>query len=121
MKQLKGFLLPGLSMQTFLQMINEANQVAGSFVNIGLSLADFAGSLGELVDPTGIVLVTVGEIMKEMNVQAQRRVENQTPTEWKGGEKFGYVKTYKNGEQFWTPAILAAVEPTVSLAAEVQK
>jgi len=121
LKQLKGFILPGLSMQTFLQMINKANPVAGSFVNIGLSLFDFAGSLGELIDPVGVVLVTVGEIMKEMNVQAQRRVENEAPTEWKGGEKFGYVKTYKNGEQFWTPAILAAVEPTVAFGSRTAK
>lgn len=124
-RQAKSF-LPGFALiQPVLSEINKFNPVLGSFTNIGMALLDFTLALPEIMDPTGLLAMTFGEITKEMSVQAQRRIENRDPTENEGkawsGKRFGYVKTYEGGKARWSPAVIRAVEPSTDFGSRGAK
>jgi len=118
-KQLKGF-IPSLIAYPILGLINQANPTVGSFVNIGLALGDFAIGVATVFDPVGLIAAGAGEVFKELAVQNQRAVENRDPTQW-GGKKFGYVKQFKDGKQYWQPSLLRSAEPVVSFGARGYK
>ena len=108
LKQLKTLPVGLAIINPMLQHINEANPRVGSFVNIGLAVGEFATGLAEYADPIGLGMAAFAEVGKELAFQAQRKLDNQDPTQW-DGDRFGYVRTYKNGIQKWSPAVVRAV------------
>ena len=99
MKQIEGIPV-AMILGPLISYIYSIDRAAGNWVTLGMGLFDFATSL----DPISFISALVNTVMGEFDIQAQHKIDNQDPMQFKGS-RIGYVR--KDG--MWRRAIVFAV------------